>query len=268
LRCLSETRNPWLTSTDWNKTCVQGIWRALEAGNTALVKKTLKKITAGFVAFADVPFYTFTPELAEMYPEAKIVLVQRGPEDWWPSFQRAGRPWYSWYTPLLSVLAWPAPGLRWLPLHFRLWQAHYTRVCAQEGTEMGPGKELAEQVLCGKEDMNVPFQGSFADWLRTRDDPHSRPIDHQQHTKGQTVGDTNRRSRVGASLRVPPEAGSYGTIPAREQYRYCEQGSQRDPHRVHFAMDRIAGHRCRCALVVILGVSGLPLKVGLQVLVL
>jgi hypothetical protein len=52
------------------------------------------------------------PELLELYPDAKVVLVTRDRDRWWESF---GKVLDMAQLRFLSLLAAPAPGLRWFP---------------------------------------------------------------------------------------------------------------------------------------------------------
>lgn len=59
----------------------------------------------------------FLPELMELYPDAKVVLVTRDPEKWWRSFAVFGdenmkRPWAK---RLFEIFLSPIPGARWFP---------------------------------------------------------------------------------------------------------------------------------------------------------
>ncbi|KAK7961799.1 NAD dependent epimerase/dehydratase [Apiospora aurea] len=79
--------------------------------------KTLRDVTEGFVACADCPLLHFLPELLELYPDAKVVLVTRDPASWWRSFGA--------FTQVdavrglavrcLEVYLAPLPGARWFP---------------------------------------------------------------------------------------------------------------------------------------------------------
>jgi hypothetical protein len=63
---------------DWLWTGIE-LWKAREAGDTEQVRRLLLELTAGYVGVADVPFYCFAIELADLYPNAKVVLVERDP---------------------------------------------------------------------------------------------------------------------------------------------------------------------------------------------
>ncbi|KJZ72076.1 hypothetical protein HIM_08531 [Hirsutella minnesotensis 3608] len=80
--------------------------------NTPILMKRLESITAGFLGVTDTPASSFVPELLELYPDAKVVLVTRDPKKWLQSFDpllKACSPWW------VHVLLWPCPGLRWFP---------------------------------------------------------------------------------------------------------------------------------------------------------
>lgn len=69
---------------DYRRTWIKA-YEAREAGDKEETLKLVRKATAGFVATADLPPSDFIPEMMELYPEAKVVLVRRDPEKWWNS---------------------------------------------------------------------------------------------------------------------------------------------------------------------------------------
>lgn len=75
--------------------------------------KLLREVTRGFVAIADVPGNHFIPELMELYPDARVVDVNRDPVKWWASLgtvvQNATPKW-------LYYFLMPMPGWRWFPV--------------------------------------------------------------------------------------------------------------------------------------------------------
>ncbi|KAI1135781.1 P-loop containing nucleoside triphosphate hydrolase protein [Hypoxylon sp. FL0543] len=86
-------------------------YEAREAGDKDLTLKLVRKATAGFVATADLPPSDFMPEMMEIYPDAKVVLVRRDPERWWNSIATLTSRTTPWW--LGAVLA-PIPGWRYL----------------------------------------------------------------------------------------------------------------------------------------------------------
>lgn len=100
-------------------------------------------MTAGFVGVTDAPNFDFVPELLEVHPDAKVVLVERDHDRWWESinvnFKFA-------YNRVLPVLLAPMPGLRWFPSILRCWDRTATDLMVEAygpGTLLGPG-----QLLC------------------------------------------------------------------------------------------------------------------------
>ncbi|KAK6829609.1 hypothetical protein PG990_012144 [Apiospora arundinis] len=79
--------------------------------------KTLKEVTAGFVACADCPMFHFLPELLELYPDAKVVLVTRDPASWWRSFGAFTQAddYRGFAVRCLELYLSPLPGARWFP---------------------------------------------------------------------------------------------------------------------------------------------------------
>ncbi|RFU81558.1 nad dependent epimerase dehydratase [Trichoderma arundinaceum] len=70
----------------------------------------LEDVFAGFVGATDTTAFDFLPELMELYPDAKVVLVTRNQEAWWRSFKvvadNAG-------SKLMGYITMPLPGVRW-----------------------------------------------------------------------------------------------------------------------------------------------------------
>ncbi|KJZ71270.1 hypothetical protein HIM_09343 [Hirsutella minnesotensis 3608] len=79
--------------------------------------KLLRQATAGFVGVADCPLAVcFLPELLELYPDARVVLVTRDPDRWWTSMQLFydSLPRVRGYRGL-GLLLLPCPRWRWVP---------------------------------------------------------------------------------------------------------------------------------------------------------
>ncbi|KAI1779262.1 hypothetical protein F4818DRAFT_438047 [Hypoxylon cercidicola] len=56
-------------------------YKARHAGDKEQTLKFVREATAGFVAIADLPPVDFMPEMMELYPDAKVVLVRRDPQN-------------------------------------------------------------------------------------------------------------------------------------------------------------------------------------------
>ncbi|KAJ3536361.1 hypothetical protein NM208_g6752 [Fusarium decemcellulare] len=87
-------------------------YKARNAGDKELTLKYVRKATAGFVATADLPPSDFIPEMMELYPDAKVILVRRDPQKWWDSIAAVTGHTTPWW---LSVVTAPIPGWRYLP---------------------------------------------------------------------------------------------------------------------------------------------------------
>ncbi|KAI0022636.1 hypothetical protein F4780DRAFT_788212 [Xylariomycetidae sp. FL0641] len=91
-------------------------YKAKDAGDRKAVLKHLRKVTAGFVGITDLPGLSFVSELMEIYPEAKVVLVRRNPENWWQSLKVVmERSTANWWFELLMA---PIPVWCHLPTFF------------------------------------------------------------------------------------------------------------------------------------------------------
>jgi hypothetical protein len=93
------------------------LYKYRREGNKVRLMKTLQEVIGGFVACADCPMIHFLPELMELYPDAKVVLVTRNPERWWQSFAAFGDETGKspWTLLLLRIILFPIPGARWFP---------------------------------------------------------------------------------------------------------------------------------------------------------
>ncbi|KAI1292594.1 hypothetical protein F5Y03DRAFT_388213 [Xylaria venustula] len=89
-----------------------GAYHARNAGDKEQTLKLVRKATAGFIATADLPPADFMPEMMELYPDAKVVLVNRDPEKWWRSIAALTTRTTPWW---LGVVTAPIPGWRYLP---------------------------------------------------------------------------------------------------------------------------------------------------------
>ncbi|KAI8625312.1 hypothetical protein F5Y19DRAFT_272689 [Xylariaceae sp. FL1651] len=108
-------------------------YKARRRGEKEETLKLVRKATAGFDAVADAPPNDFIPELVELYPDAKVILVKRDPEKWWRSISAVmamAAPWW------LSVVMAPIPGWRHVPT---LGNEYSRTFMALAGMEPGKG---------------------------------------------------------------------------------------------------------------------------------
>lgn len=116
------------------------MYEAREAGDKTRTLRLLRELVAGFAGVTDLPAIDFIPELLEISPGAKVVLVTRDPARWWDSF---GKVLKMAQLRLLSVLAAPMPGLRWFPGTVVHWHKGASRLMEEKkgrGTPLGPGE--------------------------------------------------------------------------------------------------------------------------------
>ncbi|KAI0872555.1 P-loop containing nucleoside triphosphate hydrolase protein [Hypoxylon argillaceum] len=115
-------------------------YEAKSRGDTARTLTLLREVTAGFVGVADLPPLDFIPELMTLYPEAKVVLVERDPARWLESLMVVSR---ASNKPWLPYLVWVVPGWRWFPSFVRYYGEGARRLMRQkpEG-EIQRGTEL------------------------------------------------------------------------------------------------------------------------------
>ncbi|KAI0015682.1 hypothetical protein F4780DRAFT_51174 [Xylariomycetidae sp. FL0641] len=101
-----------------NRTWIKA-FEARDAGDHEAALKHVRKVTAGYVGITDLPGIAFLPELLELYPDAKVVLVRRDPVKWWKSLGVLMAVVPAW----LPVLMAPVPGWRYIPKFINI----YTR---------------------------------------------------------------------------------------------------------------------------------------------
>ncbi|KAI1261501.1 P-loop containing nucleoside triphosphate hydrolase protein [Xylariaceae sp. FL1019] len=89
------------------------LYKYREEGDRARLLKTLQECIAGFVGCADAPMIHFLPELLELYPDVKVVLVIRDTQKWWKSFAVFGDNSDNGSIGLMSWILFPVPGVRW-----------------------------------------------------------------------------------------------------------------------------------------------------------
>lgn len=116
-------------------------YEAREAGDKERTLKLVRKATAGFTVVADLPPIDFMPELMELYPDAKVVLVRRDPEKWWNSISAlSSRTTPSWLNVMLS----PIPGWRQLPKFNNSYSRSLLRLAGLDVNRAGP-KDFIEK---------------------------------------------------------------------------------------------------------------------------
>ncbi|RYP69181.1 hypothetical protein DL769_005349 [Monosporascus sp. CRB-8-3] len=87
-------------------------YEAKRRGDREETLKCVRRATAGFVGTTDLPTIDFIPELMELYPEARVVLVGRDPGRWARSVEGLGKNVMLWWLPYAML---PVPGWRWFP---------------------------------------------------------------------------------------------------------------------------------------------------------
>lgn len=106
--------------------------------NRPRMMRLLRDITSGFVGITDQPGILYIPELMELYPDVKVVLVTRDPEKWWKSIEPVAKNVQFWW---LKPLLFPVPALRWIP---EIFQGFIQRNRFLYG-DMRPGVELLKR---------------------------------------------------------------------------------------------------------------------------
>lgn len=109
-------------------------YNAKEAGDKERVLRLLRELTEGFVACTDAPPVHFVPELLEIYPDAKVILVTRDPQRWWLCFQWLMAMAATWFIPLLCAMS---PRLQHYPSLHKAWRAILDKQVAIAGRAPG-----------------------------------------------------------------------------------------------------------------------------------
>ncbi|KAI1323987.1 hypothetical protein F5Y16DRAFT_327143 [Xylariaceae sp. FL0255] len=92
------------------------LYKYRREGDHAKLLKTLSECISGFVACADAPMIHFLPELLELYPDVKVVLVTRDAQSWWRSYALFGENSDSGSIKLMDWILCLLPGARWFAL--------------------------------------------------------------------------------------------------------------------------------------------------------
>ncbi|KAK8104193.1 uncharacterized protein PG998_011226 [Apiospora kogelbergensis] len=79
--------------------------------DAALTRKLVREAVRGYAGLVDIPGIWFVPELVELFPDVRVVLNTREPEQWWPSFSSL----LDHLPPLFGLLTAPHPSIRWIP---------------------------------------------------------------------------------------------------------------------------------------------------------
>lgn len=73
----------------------------------AMIKDTLRTLTAGYLSVADCPVVLFSRELGELYPDAVVICTTRDSESWINSLKEVMKTVY--IMKYLDILFLPLP---------------------------------------------------------------------------------------------------------------------------------------------------------------
>ncbi|KAI0149341.1 P-loop containing nucleoside triphosphate hydrolase protein [Pestalotiopsis sp. NC0098] len=121
--------------------------RAKADGDRETSLKLLRENMAGYAGGTDVPIVCAVPELVELYPDVKVVLVTRDPEAWWRSFGNILDMSSAWYIPVLTAIS---PKLRWWTPFNVEWRRNASDLIRDAGGEpgvFGPQLIVAHEVM-------------------------------------------------------------------------------------------------------------------------
>ena len=88
-------------------------------GQKEEVLKAVREGCRGYAAITDMPPIFLLPEILELYPDLKVILVLRDPQKWWATCGNLLAYCDAWYLPVMCSIA---PGLRWAPVFTREWK--------------------------------------------------------------------------------------------------------------------------------------------------
>lgn len=108
--------------------------KASHAGDRERALKYTREVTAGYVGTVDLPCIALLEEMMELYPDAKVLLVTRDPQKWWPSIAPLiENGMNSFHLLLMSIY----PGLRWFPAVTSYFTIFFDDECARLGKRKG-----------------------------------------------------------------------------------------------------------------------------------
>ncbi|KAI2627123.1 P-loop containing nucleoside triphosphate hydrolase protein [Xylaria nigripes] len=105
------------------------VYEAKEQGDRERLMRLLGEVTAGFVGVGDLPAVDFVPELMELYPQAKVVLVERDPDSWLQSVMVVDKAVRMKWLP---YFLWVVPGWRWFPSFVRKFGQSANRITTSD----------------------------------------------------------------------------------------------------------------------------------------
>ncbi|KAI1385890.1 P-loop containing nucleoside triphosphate hydrolase protein [Hypoxylon trugodes] len=123
-----------LRDDDYCSTWIKA-YEAREAGDKKETLKLIRKATSGFAATADLPPSDFMPEMMELYPDAKVVLVRRDPQKWWNSIATLTSRTTPWW---LGAVVAPIPGWRFIPTFASVYSRSTLRLAGLDAQNTSP----------------------------------------------------------------------------------------------------------------------------------
>lgn len=96
--------------------------------------KLLQRLSKGYAAVAGMPWILVVPELLELYPGVKVVLVVRDGEQWSKSFDHLLDHCAAWYVKYITCIA---PSIRWGSPFLVEWKHIADAMCENKGGELG-----------------------------------------------------------------------------------------------------------------------------------
>ncbi|KAK8043656.1 hypothetical protein PG993_006086 [Apiospora rasikravindrae] len=135
-----------LSKPDPSRVSLEVIGAGYSRTGTSSMQLALEKLVGGPIyhggtqiwlsgddSLVDIPGIWFVAELVDLFPEVRVVLNTRAPDQWWPSFANV----LGHLPPLFGLLTAPQPSVRWIPGILRGFERSVDALLVADGREPG-----------------------------------------------------------------------------------------------------------------------------------
>ena len=95
----------WLVVHEISRNAKQS-GRHITKAEQSRIKIMLARLYRGFASCSDTPAFYYAQELAELYPEAQVIVTVRDRDRWWESKLAVNNAMRKWWLPFVI---WPIP---------------------------------------------------------------------------------------------------------------------------------------------------------------